>query len=133
MSVTTWTAGAALTVLLAGCGGQADGDDAADTRAQEAETATTATTGVPAEDLSLPCPPSEQGGTALDIPGPGRPTPEQAVAPYAGGGEVTTVADEERGSAVVHVLGPDGKVFRTFQVSKRVDGWWPDGYLECSG
>ena len=44
-----------------------------------------------------------------------------------------TVADKERDSALVHVLGPDGKVVRTFQVSEHADGWWPDGYLECSG
>jgi hypothetical protein len=124
------TAVLALTALLAGCGGQAVGDDPAATRAQEAETATTT---VPAENLSLLCPASEQGRTDLDIPGPGRATPEQAVAPFAGGGGVTTVAEEQRDRAVVHVLGTDGNVVRTFQVSEHDDGWWPDGYFECSG
>jgi hypothetical protein len=129
MSLTKVTAAVALTALLAGCGGQAFGDDPAATR-QKAETATTT---APGEDLSLLCPASEQRRTDLDIPGPGRATPEQAVAPFAGGGGVTTVADEGRGSAVVQVLGTDGDVVRTFQVSEHGDGWWPDGYFECSG
>ena len=130
MSGTKLTAAVAVTALLAGCGGQAVGDDSAATRAQRAETATTI---VPAEDLSLPCPASEQRRTELDVTGPGRGTPEQAVARFTGGGGVTTVADEEHDRAVVHVLGTDGNVVRDFQVSEHDDGWWPDGYLECSG
>ena len=129
MSVTKLTAAVALTALLAGCGGHAVGDNRAASRAPKAETATT--TG-PAEDLSLPCPASNQRRTDLDVPGPGRATPEQAVAPFSGGGEVTTVAGEERDKAVVQLLGTGGIVVRAFQVSAHDDGWWPDGYVECS-
>ena len=130
MSVTRVTAAVALTALLAGCGGRAVGDDPAATRALRAGTATIT---APAEDPSLLCPAAGQRRTDLDIPGPGRATPEQAVAPFAGDGGVTTIADEDRDRAVVQVLGTDGDVVRIFQVSEHAGWWWPDGFFECSG
>ena len=79
---------------------------------------------------SLPCAKAEQLLTALDIPGPGQPTPEDAVAPYAGG--LFLAAERVDGRTIVLGLRRDGTVFREYQVRKRSDGWWPDGYRECS-
>lgn len=118
MRVLKWAAGMVVAVLVAGCAGQAVVEDpVADP-----------TTGDPS---TLPCSHSEQRMVALDIAGPGRPTPEEAVAPYAVGTPV--VVQQERGKAVVHVLGPDGDVVRIFEVTRHDDGWWPDGYTECMG
>lgn len=79
---------------------------------------------------ALPCDESEQTYVAWDVPGPGRPTPEEAVAPYAGA--LTLMA--QRGPKATTVLGlrADGSLVRVFDVSKGDDGWWPDGYRECS-
>lgn len=85
-----------------------------------------------AEELTLPCPAPEQRVAALDTPGRGRPTPEQAVAPVAGDIAGSMVTDEAVDSAVVHVLGPKGEVIRVYRVSLHADGWWPDGYSECA-
>ena len=58
-----------------------------------------------AATLALPCPPSEQERSDLVVDGPA--------------------------AAVVHVLDSDGSVARTYQLTKREDGWWPDDYAEC--
>ena len=79
--------------------------------------------------LVLNCGASQPLGTALDIPGPGRATPEEAVAPYAEGMDL--VAEQSGKTAVVYGV-TDGEVVRQFQASKRMDGWWPDGYTECT-
>lgn len=81
--------------------------------------------------LSLPCDVSEQTMVMFDLAGPGQPTPRQAVAPHAGA--LTLVVQESAGDTTVFGLRDDGSVFRAFQVTKRDDGWWPDGYRECSG
>ena len=81
--------------------------------------------------LSLPCDETEQTGVNLDVPGPGRLSPEEAVAPFAGA--LTLVAQERDGGTRVLGLRADDTVFRVFDVTKRGDGWWPDGYTECSG
>lgn len=78
---------------------------------------------------ALPCAESDQSGVVLDVPGPGRPTPEKAVAPYAGA--LQLVAEDVDGSTVVVGLTRDATVFRVYQVTKRFDGWWPEGYAEC--
>lgn len=78
---------------------------------------------------SLPC--TKQAAVALDVPGPGQPTAEEAVAPYAGA--LTLVVQQSGGESTVLGLLSDNTVVRVFQVTKRVDGWWPDGYRECSG
>lgn len=109
-----------IATLIAGCGSGARPSGASDS-------ATAAEHG-PAPVVASDCP-----GThivALDIPGPGRPTPEEAVAPYAKGAP-ETVKKTSR-NAVVHDLGPEGELLRIFQVSKHKDGWWPDGYTECA-
>lgn len=80
---------------------------------------------------SLPCDETEQTAVALDVPGPGRPSPEEAVAPFAGA--LTLVAQERGGGTTVLGLRADGTVFRVFEVTEREDGWWPDGYRECFG
>lgn len=84
-----------------------------------------------ASKMSLPCPVADQTGLDLDVPGPGQPTPEEAVAPYAGA--LTLVAEQVDGRTIVLGLRGDGSVFREYQVTEREDGWWPDGYHECSG
>jgi hypothetical protein len=53
------------------------------------------------------------------------------VTPYAGA--LTLVVQERGGEATVLGLRDDKSVFRAFQVTRRNDGWWPDGYRECSG
>lgn len=79
--------------------------------------------------LVLDCGASQPLGTDLDIPGPGRATPEKAVAPYAEG--LDLVAEQSGRAAVVFGL-TDGEVVRQFQARKHDDGWWPDGYTECT-
>jgi hypothetical protein len=81
--------------------------------------------------LSLPCDESEQTLVMWDVPGPGQPTPSQAVAPHAGA--LTLVEQESARDTTVFGLRDDGSVLRAFEVTKHDDGWWPDGYRECSG
>lgn len=76
-----------------------------------------------------PCAYTEEPRVALDVPGPGRPSPEEAVAPYAGALELAS--REINGDTVVVGLRQDGSIFRMYHVRKRTDGWWPDGYSEC--
>lgn len=104
--------------LAGGCGDQAA--SGTQTSAEQAPTS------VPD---GLPCPTAEQRVTALDIPGPGQPTPEESVAPYAGA--TTLVAQQDDDKTTVVVLRADGTVFRVFDVSLHDDGWWPDGFREC--
>lgn len=78
----------------------------------------------------LGCPVEEQTIVDLDIPGPGMPTPEEALNAYAEG--PFRVVSTANGSAIVNALGPDGTVKRVFEVTQREDGWWPDSYTECS-
>lgn len=106
-----------LVVLAAGCGD----DTAPDTAGASSSASATAS--------ALPCDEAEQTRVALSIPGPGRPTPEEAVSPYAGA--LKLVAQEGDGRTSVLGLRADGSVFRVFDVSRLDDGWWPDGYREC--
>ena len=78
---------------------------------------------------ALPCADSGQLRVDLDVPGPGQPSPEEAVAPYAGA--LKLAASEVDGGTVVVGLRRDDSVLRVYHVTKRVDGWWPDGYSEC--
>ena len=105
----------AVVTLSSACGARSSGD----TQASEPPTRASA----------LPCAESDQSGVALDVPGPGQPSPEEAVAPYAGALEL--VAEQVDGSTIVVGLRRDDTVFRVYQVTKRSDGWWPDGYAEC--
>lgn len=77
----------------------------------------------------LPCADTEQSRVDLDVPGPGQPTPEEAVAPYAGA--LRLAAREMDGGTIVVGLKRDDSVFRVYLVTERADGWWPDGYEEC--
>lgn len=105
----------AVVTLSSACGAQSSND----TQASEPTTRASA----------LACAESDQSSVALDVPGPGQPSPEEAVAPYAGALEL--VAEQVDGSTIVVGLIRDGTVFRVYQVTKRSDGWWPDGYAEC--
>lgn len=86
---------------------------------------------VPVADgnLELPCDPGDQLPTELDPAGPARETPLEAVAQGADG---NFVVEESGDSAVVHEVGADGRVSRTYNVSRYDDGWLPDGWVECS-
>jgi len=89
-------------------------------------------TAPPIEDNMLsahPCPNSSRKSVDLDIPGPGQPTPQLAVAPYALGSAI--LISEENGTATVLGLAGYGEPTRVFKVTKREDGWWPDSYVEC--
>ena len=107
---------AAAASVASGCGASATGQS-------EVLTAT------PALGSGLPCADTEQSRVALDVPGPGQPSPEEAVAPYAGALEVAS--REVDGDTVVVGLRQDGSIFRVYQVTRRAAGWWPDGYSEC--
>src|SRR5688572_8766476 len=109
----------AVLVLLASACGDRPAPDATDASAPSSSA------------MSLPCDGTEQTGVVLDVPGPGRASPEEAVAPFAGA--LTLVAQERDGRTKVLGLRADKTVFRVFEVTKREDGWWPDGYQECSG
>ena len=106
---------AAVVTLGSACGAQSSGD------VQATEPTTRAS--------ALPCADSDQSSVALDGPGPGQPSPEEAVAPYAGALEL--VAEHVDGGTIVVGLRRDNSVFRVYRVTKRSDGWWPDGYAEC--
>jgi hypothetical protein len=80
--------------------------------------------------LTLDCGDAQPMGTSLDSPGPGRATPELAVEPYADGAELVAQTATNR-EAVVYAV-REGRVVREFNTTKRSDGWWPDGWLECS-
>jgi hypothetical protein len=109
-----------LMMLASGC------KDDTDTAAVEANPSALAS----ASTSTLPCSESEQRYVAWDVPGPGRPTPEEAVAPHAGA--LTLVAHQGGDGMTVLGLRTDGTVFRVFDVTQSDDGWWPDGYRECS-
>lgn len=84
---------------------------------------------VPASASALPCDPSDERTVALDIAGPGQPTPVEAVAPFAEG--LTLVEQESEAGTTVLAIDTDGTVVRMFDVSEQQGGWWPDGYREC--
>jgi hypothetical protein len=121
MSSVMWIAGAMLCVFLAGCADDGGNEADTDKRATDREGATV---------LALPCPSSDQRPVDLDIKGPGQPTPEQAVAPFAEGAE--PVAREGERETRVFVLESDGTVASVFIVSRHDDGWWPDAYTDCA-
>ncbi len=77
---------------------------------------------------AFPCSESDRQPTDLDVPGPGQPTPEKAVGPYADGRQL--VLDPSNPN-VVYAVNADGSAYRTFRVSRQTDGWWPDGYTQC--
>lgn len=126
-----WMAAALLTVLLAGCAGQATSNEVALAKSANAETTTASPGDTAAMPRTLPCRTSDQRAVDLDVRGPGRSSPEQAVAPFADGSIV--VVNANRRVATVGVLGDDGHLARVFEVSKHADGWWPDGFAECTG
>lgn len=76
----------------------------------------------------LPC--ATTTTTYLDIPGPGRPTPQEAVHPYLGAHEIHLVSTSGR-RATVTAMNLAGEVRRSYDLTLREDGWWPDGYDEC--
>jgi hypothetical protein len=78
----------------------------------------------------LPCRTNEQSIALWDYAGPGQPTPQEAVTPFAG--SLRLVVQERNGETEVLGLKADGAVFRVFQVTKQKDGWWADGYRECA-
>lgn len=107
---------AVVATVASGCGASPSGQSGEPTPAAASETA-------------LPCVATEQSRVALDVPGPGQPSPEEAVAPYAGA--LQLASGEVDGDTVVFGLRQDGSIFRMFQVSERADSWWADGYSEC--
>jgi len=78
----------------------------------------------------LSCPFSEQTRAALDIPGPGQPTPQEAVAPFLGSLSISAVHTKERAAQVI-ANDADGAAVIVYTLTKQEDGWWPDGYTEC--
>jgi hypothetical protein len=82
-----------------------------------------------ASTAALSCADTDQSRVDLDVPGPGQPSPEEAVAPYAGA--LKLAVRKIDGGTIVVGLRRDDSVFRVFRVTERADGWWPDGYSEC--
>ena len=74
----------------------------------------------------------DKGGlsTDLDIPGPGKPLPEEAVEPYLDAFVVVSV-QEDGANATVTAEAPGSDAVRLYDLTHREDGWWPDGYTEC--
>lgn len=69
-------------------------------------------------------------GVSLDIPGPGQPSPEEAVAPFADGLVPVLISQGAR-AARVATFSAAGDAVRVFTVTRREDGWWPDGWSQC--
>lgn len=82
----------------------------------------------PAASTTLDC--AAPAGVALDIPGPGQPTPEEAVAPFADG-LVPVLMHQTATAATVTTFSAAGDAIRVFTVTRREDGWWPDGWSQC--
>lgn len=78
----------------------------------------------------LSCPFAEQTSVALDIPGPGQPTPQEAVAPFLGSLSISAVHTKERAAQVI-ASDADGAALIVYSLTQQEDGWWPDGYTEC--
>lgn len=78
----------------------------------------------------LSCPFSEQTRVALDVPGPGQPTPQDAVAPFLGSLSISAVNTKERAAQVI-ASDADGAAVIVYSLTQQEDGWWPDGYTEC--
>ena len=74
----------------------------------------------------------DKGGLsrALDIPGPGNPSAEEAVEPYLDAFVVVSV-QEDGANATVTAEAPGSDAVRLYDLTHREDGWWPDGYTEC--
>ncbi len=91
----------------------------------------TASGALPASEAAPSVCSHESGaGVDLDVPGPGKPTPEEAVAPYLDAYVVTNVEEHQR-SATLRAETAGGAV-RLFNLTRRNDGWWPEGYAECA-
>ena len=89
------------------------------------------TEAAPAPEVSAgDCAKEDGTGVALDIPGPGTPTPEEAVAPYLDAYVIASVDENQRSATVTAKA--DGGAVRIFELTRRNDGWWPDGYVQCS-
>lgn len=69
-------------------------------------------------------------GTALDIPGPGKPLPEEAVEPYLDAFVLVSVQEDGENATVI-AEAPGSDAVRLYDLTRREDGWWPDGYTEC--
>ncbi|WP_292604627.1 hypothetical protein [Nocardioides sp. REDSEA-S30_B4] len=69
-------------------------------------------------------------GTALDIPGPGKPLPEEAVEAYLDAFVVVSVQEDGENATVI-AEAPGSDAVRLYDLTRREDGWWPDGYTEC--
>lgn len=85
------------------------------------------------DDVGLPCPTDQRTAVDLDVPGPGQPTPEAAVAlllPQLGQLSVGSVKSEGR-RATVAAVNSAGSVVRIYSLTLATDGWWPDGYSTC--
>lgn len=78
-------------------------------------------------EMSLPCTQIRQH--RISYGGPGQPSPEEAVAPFADG--LKLVSDGTTNAPRIHGLDTNGTVVRTFEVAKHDDGWWTDGWADC--
>lgn len=96
------------------------GDESAETEAAPA-----------LEASASSCSKEDGTGVALDVPGPGMPTPEEAVAPYLDAYVIASVEKDQRSATVTTEAQGEGEAIRIFELTLRDDGWWPDGYVEC--
>jgi hypothetical protein len=110
-------AGVLLVLLVTGCGTDATHNSAAPR-------------GESTGQGELGCSVDEQTAVDLDVPGPGMPSPGEAVDALTE--SPSTLVSKSAGAATVTTLGPGGTVARVFQVTQRHDGWWPASYTECS-
>lgn len=82
------------------------------------------------DEVPIQCTEGDGLSMALDIPGPGRPTPEEAVEPYLAAFVVVDV-QEDGETATVTAEAPASDAVRLFELTRHKDGWWPDGYRQC--
>ena len=94
----------------------------------------TSETPAPPSPLSaaLPCPAEEQTATDVVVPLPAEATAEEAVEPYSYGGQASLLVDDLDGRTVVLAVRDDSTAYRVYDVRQAADGWWVDGYRECS-
>lgn len=78
-------------------------------------------------ETSLPC--TRIRHSLITHGGPGRPSPEEAVAPFADG--LTLFSEGTNTSPRIYGVDNDGTVVRDFKVSKTAGGWITDGWDDC--
>lgn len=84
-----------------------------------------------ASTTDLPCRAVQRTAVDLNIPGPGQPTPTEAVALLLLDQLAVGAVEVDGRKSTVAVIGKDNAVLRVYSLTLRQDGWWPDGFITC--